>query len=125
MSTETNKAVLRRWFEAMNTRDLAVLDDLADQVFAAEYVVHDPGMPDFARGPAGMKKWLRGAFTNLPDMQITVEDVIAEGDRVACRFVVQGTPAGGGAVRFRALSITRLEGGKMAEEWELTGPVAA
>jgi predicted ester cyclase len=68
---------------------------------------------------------LRGAFKRWPDMQITIEKMVAEGDTVAWCFVVQGSKANGQVARFWALSMIRFVAGKMAEEWEITAPVEA
>lgn len=123
MSAEKNKATLRRWIEASNCLDLATIDRVADEAFAPEYVMHDPELPDVGPGPAGIKAWLHRARTHWRDWHLTLEEMLAEGDRVAYRYIYQGTRPGGEVVRFRVISIVRFVGDKMVEEWELTGPV--
>ena len=73
----------------------------------------------------GQKQRLAGLFAAFPDMQITIEDLFAEGDRVAWRLTVRGThqgafqgiPPTGKAVTFAAFEMARIENGKMAEHW--------
>ncbi|MFQ5857674.1 MAG: ester cyclase [Anaerolineae bacterium] len=79
MSTEQNKAFVRRFWEAvMNKGNLAV----ADEILAADYVQHDPNAPE---GTYSREEWqqiatmFRAAF---PDLHVTIEDLIAEGDKV-------------------------------------------
>ncbi len=82
---EQNKALVRRWFAELNTGNLAAADDL----YAANYVLHDPGAPpDLPPGPAGVKQFLAPFGTAFPDMQGTIEDMVAEGDKVVIRFTV-------------------------------------
>jgi steroid delta-isomerase-like uncharacterized protein len=119
MSTETNKAVARQLFEAMTRGDL----DAVDTLFTPNAVVHDPGR-EF-RGRAAIREGLRSLRTSFPDITYTVEDQIAEGDRVASRYRGEGThlgdwrgvPATGRRVRYTGNLIHRFEGGQIAEFW--------
>jgi len=91
MSAEENKTILHRMIvEAWNKGNLAVVDELV----AANYEGHDPSWPEIVRGPEGFKQWVGAVRTLFPDFQITVEEVIAEGDKVAARISMRGTHRG-------------------------------
>jgi ketosteroid isomerase-like protein len=89
MSTEANKTLYRRWFEEVVTgRNLA----LADELLAADYVLHFPGMPPLDR--EGHKQLLGMFHAAFPDWRETVEAVVAEGDLVVIRVTGSGTHEG-------------------------------
>ena len=126
MSTEANKATNRRWFEGWNTRDVSVLENLADKTFTTDFILHDPSFPAFPPGPASVKQFVRDVLKNTPDVHITIEDIVAEGDRLACRFELRGTDVSTGKpVHLLIMSIGRFAGGKIAEAWQLGVPAAA
>ena len=126
MSTEQNKAVLRRWFEAWNTRSVSVLEALADEIFTTDFVVHDKAQPAAVMGREGIKQFVRDVLKNTPDIHITVEDMTAEGDRVAIRYTPAGTDASTGKpTRTLVIQVSRMAGGKMAEAWSLDVPAEA
>lgn len=80
MSAEQNKALVRRVFEeSINKHNLNVFDEL----LASNYVNHN--MPTPAPGPEGLKQVVSMFLTAFPDFQVTVEDMIAEGNKVATR----------------------------------------
>lgn len=118
MSTEENKAVVRRAIdEVVNKGDLAV----ADEILASNYVYHFPTHD--IEGPEGFKEFInmmRGAF---PDLHVTIEDLIAEGDTVAACFTMRGTFKGelmgmaptGKNIVFPEVVIIRFENGKEVE----------
>jgi steroid delta-isomerase-like uncharacterized protein len=120
MSTEANKNLVRRGFEqGMNRRDLDVFDEL----LAPNYVNHD--LPAPVPGPAGMKQVLTMFTEAFPDMQITLADVLAEGDKVVTRGSWTGThkgpfmgiPATGKPVDVKFIDMWRVENGKAVENW--------
>jgi len=86
MSLEKNKAIVRRWIEEVNKQNLAILDELV--------------APDFfhptwqLRGPKGMKQFYAMFLKGFPDCHETIEDIIAEGDKVWHRFKTTGTHIG-------------------------------
>ena len=126
MSAEQNKAAIRRQLEAFETGDVSILEKLADELYAADYVLHDPDYPDLPRGPEGVKQFVRGALQNMPGVHVTIEDMVAEGDRVATRFTVHGTNVSTGKpMRMLVMSISRFVGNKIAEEWQLGVPAQA
>lgn len=124
MSIEHNKAIAGRWFLDIITQGkLAV----ADEIFAADHVTHDPHSPPggWPNGPESLKK-IAGPFrAGFPDLAVTIEDQIAEGDKVVTRWSakginsgsLQGMPPTGKAVRVTGANVARLAGGKIVESW--------
>jgi len=86
MSLEENKAIIRRLFEAFNKRNLASLDEL----IAHDYVDYTNQL----RGLGDVKQFLTMLIKGFPDLLMTIEDIIAEGDRVWVRIKVTGTNTG-------------------------------
>jgi len=86
MSLEENKAIIRRLFEAFNKRNLASLDEL----IAHDYVDYTNQL----RGLGDVKQFLTMLIKGFPDSLMTIEDIIAEGDRVWVRIKVTGTNTG-------------------------------
>src|SRR5207253_250665 len=87
MAAEENKALVRRYFEeAWNKGDLAVVDE----VYAPTYTVH-PTPPDRKPGRDGEKEFIRQARAEWPDVRFTIEEQVAEGDKVVTRWTVRGT----------------------------------
>ena len=88
--TETNKAIARRSVdEIFNEGKLEV----ADELIAPEFVGYDPALPEPMRGPDGVKQQAAGYRAAFSDMRLTIEDDIAEGDRVVTRWTARGTHA--------------------------------
>ena len=120
MSIEENKALYRRAIEEFNKRNLAALDE----IFAANFVGHAASMGDI-RGPEGLRQFLTTLFTALPDLHYTVEDVIAEGDKVVGHYRTtrthkgewRGVAATGKQVKSTGIAIYRIVGGKTVETW--------
>ena len=108
-------------FAVWNGDDLRRLDELV----ASDVVHHDPYDPHGDQGLAGMKKTIEGNRRTFPDMHITVDDQLAEGDRVATRWhatmthdgEVMGRPATGQRVTITGITIDRFEDGKIVEAW--------
>ena len=122
MSTETNKAIVRRYYEEVHAgRDW----DLIDELVAADYKEHNP-LPGQGPGRAGVKERDRSLAENL-DLRFTVEDLIAEGDKVVVRWRNRGThmgeflgiPATGKEFSIEGINIYRIEGAKLAEGWNV------
>ena len=88
MSAVENKALARRVIEEMfNKGNL----DVADELFAPDYVDHDPAMPEDVRGPEGFKEYVCAYRSAFSDLHIQIEDQIAEGDKVVTRWTGTGT----------------------------------
>jgi predicted ester cyclase len=116
MSLEEMKAFIQSHFEEfVNRKNL----DIADVNFAAEFVDHGadvpPGTP---AGPAGAKQYVGNALKKFPDMHVTIEDMVAEGDKVVVRNVWRATdPESGRRLAFGGIVIWRIARGKIAERW--------
>ncbi len=124
MSIVENQALARRSFEAFNQRDLAA----ADNIYAPTYVLHNPiAPPDLPAGSVGVKQQHAQYLAAFPDAQITVEDMVAEGDLVAVRMTVRGIhrgafmgiPASGQPVSVSAMTLYRITGGTIVEDWTI------
>jgi steroid delta-isomerase-like uncharacterized protein len=120
--SEPNKAIVRRLFEELwNKGNLS----LADELFAPNYEHHDASTLDFGRGPESEKKRATLYRTAFPDIQLTMEEVIAEGEIVMTRWSCRGTHKGdlsgiaptGKRINISGVTIARLANGKMAESW--------
>ncbi|MFZ1131438.1 MAG: ester cyclase [Terriglobales bacterium] len=115
-SPEELKQFIRNHFEEfVNRKNL----EIADVNFAPDFVDRGsdvpPGMPP---GPQGAKVYVGGALKKFPDMHVTVEDVIVEGDKVVVRNVWRGTDRDTGKkLRFGGIVIWRVADGKLAERW--------
>ncbi len=118
----TNKAAVQNMFnEIFGSKNLAVIDEN----FAADFIMHDPVTPMEIRGPEGYKQVNGVYFTAFPDIQITIRDMIAEGDRVAVPYTITGThtgefmgiPATGRRITVAGISIYRFADGKIVEIW--------
>ena len=119
MSTEDNKAHVRRGFEAVNQKNLAVFDEL----LTPDVVFHNASTT--MQGLEAYKQFLSMYMTAFPDLQFTVEDMIAEGDTVVARFTTRGThqgnlmgiPPTGKQVSGTGMFIDRIVNGKGVEQW--------
>jgi steroid delta-isomerase-like uncharacterized protein len=97
--------------------------DLVDQFVAEDYVNHNAFVAD---GREANREFWTAFFTGLPDVSVTMEDLVAAGDRVVGRFVYRGThtggfmgiPASGNAVEMRSIDIWRVADGLFAEHWD-------
>ncbi len=90
MSTEANKAVVRRMIESRNTGNLAA----AEELIAPAHIPRDPTFPELPRGPAGFKQSISTFHRALPDAYRTLAELIAEGDTVVVCWTLHGTHQG-------------------------------
>ena len=118
---EKNKALARKFFEeAWGKGNLAAVDEF----IAAEYVMY-PIASGLQPGPEGTKQAITTYRTAFPDLQVTVEDIFAAGDRVAFRWNFRGThlgdwlgvPPTGNHMAATGISVYRMVGGKVVENW--------
>lgn len=120
--SEENKALVRREAEEIFSKGNL---DAAEELYAPDYVGHEPTTPEDIRGIEGARQFAAEFREAFPDLRITVEDQVAEGDRVATRFTSRGTHQGelegiaptGNRVEVTGLVISRIAGGKIAEDW--------
>ena len=122
--SEANKALMRRWFEEVWNKGRA---EAIPEMFADEGIAHglsdDPKNP--LRGPAGFLPFHTQFREAFPNIDVVVEDQIAEGDRVATRCSVRGKHTGDSLgfaatqspVDFTGITITRIKDGKIVEAW--------
>lgn len=127
MSSEENKAIVRKFFEEVwNNKNL----DFIDEIYTPDFKLHALWQ-NMALGGAGNAEtptakqvigtWHRG----LPDLKMTIEDQLAEGDFVVTRHISSGTHTGtfmgipptGNFAKASGITIMRLQGGKIAETW--------
>jgi steroid delta-isomerase-like uncharacterized protein len=127
MATEQNKEVARRYYEAvLNGRDVDSLDVLAVE----DYDEHDP-LPGQGIGRDGLKDRVRMLLSAF-NPRFTIEDLIAEGDKVVVRWTNAGTHVGefmgipptGKSFRIAGIDIHRISDGRMAEHWHVVDQLA-
>jgi predicted ester cyclase len=119
MTSDEMKALVRRHFEEfVNQKKL----DVADENLAPEFVDHDgPGGKQVNREED--KAMMRSMHARYPDLHVTIEDTIAEADKVVCRNVWRMTdPSSGKKISFKGIVIWRLAGGKIVERWASVEP---
>ena len=120
MNAETNKIVMRRFLEFINTAS----ESLAQELISPDAIFYVPWSTEPMRGPAGYLAIIgimRGGF---PDIQWTLEEMVAEGDKVAARFTMRGThrgtffgvPPTERKIVAQAMNIYRLSGVQFVEE---------
>ena len=121
--TETNKALVRRWFrEVWNEGREATIDEL----FAEGGVAYGLGDGEAeVRGPAQLKPFVRNLRGGLPDLQISIQDIMAEEDKVMVRVLLEGTHSGSGLgvppsgrkIRVAGIVVIRISKGQFVEGW--------
>jgi len=124
MSTEENKAITRRLNEEVwNKGRLEVIDEL----IAADFVTTVIGAPEQIRGPQGFREFVGMYRKAFPDLRITIDEQIAEGETVVTRWTATGThegelmglPATGKQATTAGVNINRISGGKLVDGWGL------
>ena len=120
MSVEENRALARRSWEIVSQRN----PDLIEEFYPPEFVWHEPDRD--IRGYEQAKQFVSTFFEAFPDINISVEDVIAEGDKVVSRYTGRGThqgetedfgPPTGKQLEVEGITIHRIEDDKIVEEW--------
>jgi steroid delta-isomerase-like uncharacterized protein len=121
MGAAENRALIQRFYdEGWNANDLDVYNELVTEDFVDHQAI--PGMAPGREGFKGLNAMFRAAF---PDVRVDVDQIVAEGDKVACRWTSTGThegdlfgiPATGKQVKVTATVWYRVEDGKLAEGW--------
>ena len=123
MSTEENKAIVRKYREAHNMNRPEMLDD----ILAPSFVAHDM-LPNVPQTLEGAKMIHQNNIAVFPDAHVTTDDLIAEGDRVAERwttsmthtgapFFIGNLPASGKKVQVMGINTYRIANGKIVETW--------
>jgi steroid delta-isomerase-like uncharacterized protein len=120
MSVAENRAIIRRGVEEGWNKGNA---DIFDEIVASEVVHHNWR----TRGLEAFKQAILADMTAFPDLQMTIEDMIAEGDKVVVRYTFRGTQQGetlgipptGKHVTVPGIFVCRCENGKIVEEWDI------
>jgi steroid delta-isomerase-like uncharacterized protein len=121
-TTDANKTAFTRFVtEVMNKGDMAV----ADELLAPDFVEHEEMPPGMPGGRDGCKQFFVMFRKAFPDLKVTIDDMIAEGDKVVLRATWHGTntgefmgmPATGKTVDYQAIDIVRMKDGKAVEHW--------
>ena len=123
MLSETNKTVSRRFFdEVFSKGKLNVLDEIV----AKDHVNKGPGtLPGLPTGPEGAKQLITVYRNAFPDLHFTIDEQIAEGDKVVTRWTAHGTnkgellgmPATDRSSTVTGMAVDRIANGKIAESW--------
>ena len=117
--SEENKTLARRSWEFLDN------PDILEEVYVPDLVWHEPDQD--VRGHEEARQFVTMYKTAFPDLNVTVEDAIAEGDMVVTRHTVHGThqgeieefgPPTGRQLELKGITIHRIEDGKIVEEWE-------
>ena len=125
MSTEANKAIIRRFFEEVFEQgNLAVLDEIVAPNHVESGPNAPPGIPS---GPEGTKMVISAYRNAFPDLHFTIDEQIAEGNTVVTRWTAQGThkgelaglPPTGKPATVVGMGVDRVENGKIVESWGL------
>lgn len=118
-----NKTIARNFYEAINAGKL----DIIDEVVAENFVEHEE-FPGLASGRDGLRQFFQMVRAAFPDFSMTIEDIVAEGDKVFIRATMRGThrgefagmPPKGHQMVVPFADIVRLSGGKVVEHWGVT-----
>ena len=122
MSAENNEAIIRRAYEEVWNQGKI---DVADEVVAPDMIRHDPGTPDVTGGLEAHKELVATLRAAFPDLHLSIEDLLSEGNKVALRFTFRGTHKGefmgtaatGKQVTVSGLEIAHFKDGKCVEHW--------
>jgi len=121
--SQANKALVHRWFEEVwnKGRESAI-----DELLAPSGIAHGIGQGEATlHGPSEFKLFVRNLRASLPDVHITIEDIVAEGDKVTVRVLLEGTHQGEGLgvsptgrrVRVAGIILVRVANGQIVEGW--------
>lgn len=119
-----NKSIFMQFHNAMNTCDIEFIEKTIDEFIVPDVQIGTP-LPVAASGAAAFKEVWRILLRTYPDIHLTVEDLIAEGDKVVGRTVVTGTQQGefmgvaptGKRVTYNEIFILRMTDGRIIEVW--------
>jgi len=120
----SNKARFRHLEGAVNTGDVEVISKTIDDLVAPDVQIHMP-LPVDAPGPQAFRQLWAMLLRGLPDLHLTIEDLLEEGDKVVMRASVTGThqgqyrglPPTGNSIAYEEIFIWRFAGGRIAEMW--------
>jgi steroid delta-isomerase-like uncharacterized protein len=121
MATENNKALMGKFVEFINTAS----EVLAQELIATDAKFYVPGQPEPMQGPDGYLAIIHIMRSGFPDIQWTLQDMVAEGDTIAARFIIRGThkgsffgvPPTGRSIVVQALNFYSFNHGQIVEEY--------
>jgi predicted ester cyclase len=121
MSAEENKALIRYWFEQLDKGNFDVIDEL----LPVDYVDHNPPLPDLPPGREGVRQSSLTLAAAFPNAVHTIEDQMAEGDKVMTRLTTRATFTGeclgfrptGKVVEVSGIAVHRIASGRLVEHW--------
>ena len=115
MSIEENKSIIQRiWEEVLNEAKTENVNEFVTD----DYVYHGPGGYE-VKGTERLKKFITWLHTTFPSIHFTIDDLIAEGDKVVTFWTMKGTHKTNKQVKHRGIVISRFAGGKVVEDWEI------
>jgi len=122
--TQSNKATVTRFQKAMSGGDWELMSKTIDEVVEPDALIRTP-LPSEATGAELLKEAFRRLHRAFPDLHITIEDLIAEDDKVVARDTVTGThqgeymglPPTGKSITYNEIFICRFADGRVAETW--------
>jgi len=121
MSAENKKQIMNRFVKFINTAS----EQLAGELISPDAIFYVPGQPEPMRGPAGYLAIIGMMHSGFPDIQWILEDSVTEGNKVAARFIMQGThqggffgiPPTGKSIKVQAINFYRFANGQIVEEY--------
>ncbi|WP_258297040.1 ester cyclase [Paenibacillus peoriae] len=121
MTIEANKQQMHRFTEFINTASVK----LAEELIAPDAIFYVPAREDAMKGPDGYLAIIQMMRTGFPDIQWTLKEMVAEGDKVAARFIMRGMhqgsffgfPPTGKTIEVQAMNFYRFSGGQIVEEY--------
>ena len=123
MTVAKNVAKVHRLYDEVNSGNL----DVIDEIMAPNFVAHGEamGLQEGQDVREAMKQGIMWAKMLVPDLKVSIVDTVAQGEKVACRLVFQGThtgtdgqiPASGNKIEYTAIAINRFEDGLLVERW--------
>ena len=124
MTAEESKATMRQYFGVFEQGNI----DLLDELLAPDYINHSPATPDLPTGPEGVKAVVSMFRSAMPDLRVIIEDMIAEGEKVATYYTLEGThegelfgvPPTGQRLSNKSITVERVSGGKIREHWRVS-----
>jgi steroid delta-isomerase-like uncharacterized protein len=127
----SDKATFSRLHKAVNSGDTELVDKTIDEIVEPDVLIRTP-LPVEATGAQALKEVFARLLRAFPDLHITVEDVIAEGDKIVSRNTVTGThqgeymgrPPTGRSITYNEIFIFRCAGGRIAETWGVVDVLA-
>ena len=119
-----NKATFRRFLDITNTHDWELISKTIDEICHPDVLIRTP-LPIQTTGPQAVKEVFATLHRAFPDLSVTIEDLIEEGDKVVARNTVTGThqgkymglPPTGKSVTYNEIFIARFADGRIAETW--------